>query len=103
MLFPSVIMLLASVVFSVAPTFLPLYLESQGMHSAPLYFLTETAVLILIRFFGRKHIPSSDTYPKWLVVPLIVCFTLSPALLAISISTPVFVCSGLALSLLYPT
>ncbi|OPH50496.1 hypothetical protein BC351_07510 [Paenibacillus ferrarius] len=106
-LFPAIIMLLASVVFSVAPTFLPLYLESQGLHSAPLYFLTETAVLIFIRFFGRKHIPSSETFPKWLVVLLIACFTLSPALLAMSISTPILlaaaVFNGLALSLLYPT
>ncbi|MCD9020928.1 staphylopine family metallophore export MFS transporter CntE [Cohnella silvisoli] len=104
---PSIIMLLASIVFSVAPTFLPLYLDSQGMHSAPLYFLTETAVLIFIRFFGRKHIPSSGTFPKWLLVILIACFALSPLLLTLSLSTPVLLTSavfnGLALSLLYPT
>ncbi|WP_146226603.1 staphylopine family metallophore export MFS transporter CntE [Aneurinibacillus soli] len=104
---PSLIMLLASIVFSVAPTFLPLYLESRGMHSAPLYFLTETAVLIIIRFFGRKHIPSSGVFPKWLLVILIGCFTVSPALIAGSLSMPVLlgaaICNGLALSLLYPT
>ncbi|BBH19068.1 MFS transporter [Paenibacillus baekrokdamisoli] len=104
---PSIIMLLASIVFSIGPTFLPLYLESRGLHSAPLYFLTETAVLIFIRFFGRKYIPSSGTYPKWLLVILIACFTLSPMLLFQSISTPVILCAavfnGLALSLLYPT
>lgn len=106
-IFPSMVMLLASIVFSVAPTFLPLYLESSGIHSAPLYFLTETAVLIVIRFFGRKYIPSSQTFPKWLLVALVVCFTLSPALLSLSVATPVLlaaaVCNGLALSLLYPT
>ncbi|WP_409346101.1 staphylopine family metallophore export MFS transporter CntE [Paenibacillus sp. MBLB4367] len=106
-IFPSLVMLLASIVFSVAPTFLPLYLESSGIHTAPLYFLTETAVLIVIRFFGRKYIPSSQNFPKWLLVSLVVCFTLSPALLSISVSTPVLlaaaVFNGLALSLLYPT
>ncbi|GED73060.1 MFS transporter [Brevibacillus reuszeri] len=104
---PSMIMLLASIVFSVAPTFLPLYLESRGLGSAPLYFLTETAVLIVIRFFGRKYIPSTGTFPKWLIAALIVCFTLSPLLLSWSLSTPVLIlsaiCNGLALSLLYPT
>ncbi|MBB6674675.1 staphylopine family metallophore export MFS transporter CntE [Cohnella nanjingensis] len=107
LLFPSLVMLLASIVFSVSPTFLPLYLESKGLHSAPLYFLTETAVLIFIRFFGRKHIPSSARYPKWLLVILIACFMISPALLMLSLSTPVLlaaaVFNGLALSLLYPT
>ncbi|WP_018757656.1 staphylopine family metallophore export MFS transporter CntE [Paenibacillus terrigena] len=105
--FPSLVMLLASIVFSVSPTFLPLYLESQGQQTAPLYFLTETGVLILIRFFGRKYIPSSDSYPKWLLVALVACFTCSPALLSLSFSLPVLltaaVCNGLALSLLYPT
>ncbi|WP_088835375.1 staphylopine family metallophore export MFS transporter CntE [Paenibacillus tyrfis] len=107
LVFPSLVMLLASIVFCVAPTFMPLYLESQGLDTAPLYFLVETGVLILIRFFGRKHIPSSASFPKGLLILLIVCFTLSPALLALSLSTPVLlaaaVCNGLALSLLYPT
>ncbi|TVX99093.1 staphylopine family metallophore export MFS transporter CntE [Cohnella terricola] len=105
--FPSIVMLLASVVFCIAPTFLPLYLESKGLHTAPLYFLTETAVLIFIRFFGRKHIPSSAVFPKWLLVALIVCFVLAPSLLCLSLSMPVLLVSavfnGLALSLLYPT
>lgn len=100
-------MLLASIVFCIAPTFMQLYLESQGLDTASLYFLLETGVLILIRFFGRKYIPSSDSFPKGLLVLLIVCFTLSPTLLALSLSTPVLlaaaVCNGLALSLLYPT
>lgn len=104
---PSLIMLMASIVFSVAPTFLPLFLESNGLGSAPLYFLVETAVIIIIRFFGRKYIPSSSTFPKWLLVILAGCFTLSPALLYLSLSTPILLTSaifnGLALSLLYPT
>ncbi|WP_051271047.1 staphylopine family metallophore export MFS transporter CntE [Shimazuella kribbensis] len=104
---PSLLMLLASIVFSVAPTFLPLYLESQGIGSAPLYFLTETAVIIIIRFFGRKHIPSSEVFPRWLLVILVSCFMLSPALLYFSLSTPLLlgaaIFNGLALSLLYPT
>ncbi|WP_239616513.1 staphylopine family metallophore export MFS transporter CntE [Cohnella mopanensis] len=106
-LVPSVVMLLASIVFCVAPTFLPLYLDSLGHDSAPLYFLTETAVLIFIRFFGRKHIPSSGAFPKWLIVILIGCFTISPLLLTLSLTTPILLLSavfnGLALSLLYPT
>ncbi|GLX66926.1 staphylopine family metallophore export MFS transporter CntE [Paenibacillus glycanilyticus] len=106
-IFPAVIMLLASVVFCVAPTFLPLYLESIGLHTAPLYFLTETAVLILIRFYGRKYIPNSSVLPTWLIIPLIACFMLAPMLLFVSLSTPVLLvsalCNGIALSLLYPT
>ncbi|RKP56303.1 MFS transporter [Cohnella endophytica] len=105
--FPSLVMLMASIVFSIAPTFLPLYLDSRGMNTAPLYFLTETAVLIFIRFFGRKRIPSSATFPRKLLIALIACFVLSPTLLFLSLSTPVLlasaVCNGLALSLLYPT
>ncbi|MCY9589895.1 MFS transporter [Paenibacillus chitinolyticus] len=107
LIFPSLVMLLASIIFCIAPTYMPLYLESQGLSTAPLYFLTETGVLIFIRFFGRKYIPSSDSFPKGLLVALVICFTLSPALLALSLSTPVLliaaVCNGMALSLLYPT
>jgi MFS family permease len=106
-LYPSVIMLLASIVFCVSPTFLPLYLESKGLHTAPLYFLTETAVLIVIRFYGRKYIPSSSALPIRLIAPLIICFILAPGLLCLSLSTPVILLSavlnGLALSLLYPS
>ncbi|MFC5406328.1 staphylopine family metallophore export MFS transporter CntE [Cohnella soli] len=105
--FPSIVMLMASIVFSMAPTFLPLYLDSKGINTAPLYFLTETAVLIFIRLFGRKRIPSSATFPRKLLLVLIICFVLSPVLLFFSLSTPVLlisaVCNGLALSLLYPT
>ncbi|GGD46821.1 staphylopine family metallophore export MFS transporter CntE [Paenibacillus nasutitermitis] len=105
--FPALVMLLASIVFCIAPTYMPLYLESRGLDTAPLYFLVETGVLILIRFFGRKYIPSSDSFPKGLLILLVICFTLSPALLALTLSTPVLlaaaICNGLALSLLYPT
>ncbi|TCM99430.1 putative MFS family arabinose efflux permease [Paenibacillus sp. BK033] len=107
LLFPSFIMLLASAVIGTISAFLPIYLEIRGLPYASLYFLTETAVLVFLRFFGRKFIPTGKRFPYKLVVLLICMMTAAVGLLRIADSLTVVlfaaVCNGIALSMLYPT
>jgi MFS family permease len=107
LLLPSVIMLLASAIIGTVAAFLPLYLEKRGLPFAGLYFLTETAVLIILRFFGRKIIPTDGRFPFRMVVILIFLMTTAVGLVRMAESLPVVllaaVCNGIALSMLYPT
>lgn len=107
LLLPSVIMLLASAIIGTVAAFLPLYLEKRGLPFAGLYFLTETAVLITLRFFGRKMIPTDGRFPYKMVVMLIFLMTTAVGLVRMAESLPVVllaaVCNGIALSMLYPT
>ncbi|MCZ8511861.1 MFS transporter [Paenibacillus filicis] len=107
LLLPSVIMLLASAVIGTIAAFLPLYLEKRGLPFAGLYFLTETAVLILLRFFGRKWIPTNGRFPILMVAVLISLMTTAVGLVRMAESLPIIllaaVCNGIALSMLYPT
>ncbi|MEW9699407.1 MFS transporter [Paenibacillus sp. SI8] len=104
---PSVIMLLASAMIGTVAAFLPLHLENRGLPFAGLYFLTETAVLILLRFFGRKMIPTNGRFPLLMVTILIILMTIAVSLVRIAETLPVVliaaVCNGIALSMLYPT
>ncbi|GLI08211.1 MFS transporter [Paenibacillus tyrfis] len=105
--FPALLMLLASAMIGTVAAFLPLYLEKRGLPFAGLYFLTETAVLITLRFFGRKMIPTSGRFPILMVAALIFLITTAVSLVRIAESLPVVliaaVCNGIALSMLYPT
>ncbi|MUT64847.1 MFS transporter [Paenibacillus sp. NEAU-GSW1] len=107
LLFSSVLMLLASAVIGTIAAFLPLYLEKRGLPYAGFYFLTETAVLIVLRFFGRKLIPTETRFPFKIVVLLLFLMTAAVGLLRIADSLTVVllaaVCNGIALSMLYPT
>lgn len=107
LLLPSVIMLLASAIIGTVAAFLPLYLEKRGLPFAGLYFLTETAVLITLRYFGRKMIPTDGRFPFKIVVMLIFLMTTATFLVRMAESLPVVllaaVCNGIALSMLYPT
>lgn len=107
LLLPSVIMLLASAIIGTVAAFLPLYLEKRGLPFAGLYFLTETVVLIILRFFGRKIIPTDGRFPFRIVVLLICLMTAAVGLVRMAESLPVVllaaVCNGIALSMLYPT
>lgn len=107
LLLPSVTMLLASAIIGTVAAFLPLYLEKRGLPFAGLYFLTETAVLITLRFFGRKMIQTDGRFPFKMVVILIFLMTMAVGLVRMAESLPVVllaaVCNGIALSMLYPT
>jgi MFS family permease len=69
--------------------------------------LTETAVLITLRFFGRKMIPTDRRFPFKIVIMLIFLMTTAAFLVRMAESLPVVllaaVCNGIALSMLYPT
>ncbi|MFC0215249.1 MFS transporter [Paenibacillus chartarius] len=107
LLLPSVIMLMASAMIGTIAAFLPLYLEKRGLPFAGTYFLTETAVLIVLRFFGRKMIPTGGRFPVLIVAVLIFLMTTAAGLVRIAESLPLLllaaVCNGIALSMLYPT
>lgn len=66
-----------------------------------------TAVLITLRFFGRKMIPTDGRFPFKMVVMLIFFMTTAVGLVRMAESLPVVllaaVCNGIALSMLYPT
>ena len=107
LLFPSVTMLLASVIIGTVATFLPLYLQDQELPYAGYYFLTETIVLVTLRFFGRKWIPTDRRFPIRIVAVLLLLITIAVSLVRIADSIPIIllaaVCNGTALSMLYPT
>jgi MFS family permease len=107
LLFPSVTMLLASVIIGTVATFLPLYLQDQELPYAGYYFLTETIVLVTLRFFGRKWIPTDGRFPIRIVADLLLLITIAVSLVRIADSIPIIllaaVCNGIALSMLYPT
>jgi MFS family permease len=107
LLLPSVTMLLASAIIGTVAAFLPLYLESRDLPFAGFYFLTETAVLITLRFFGRRMIPTNGRFPARVAAVLILLITVAVCLVRIAESLPVIllaaVCNGIALSMLYPT
>ncbi|MBW5447699.1 MFS transporter [Cohnella sp. CFH 77786] len=107
LIFPSVIMLLASAIIGTVASFLPLYLEKRGLPYAGLYFMTETAVLVTVRFFGRKFVPTDGRFPAGTAAVLLVLMTAAVMLIRSADSLPILltaaVCNGLALSMLYPT
>jgi MFS family permease len=107
LLLPSVTMLLASAIIGTVAAFLPLYLEKRELPFAGYYFLTETAVLVTLRFFGRKIIPTNGRFPARVAAFLIFLITVAVCLVRIAESLPVIllaaVCNGIALSMLYPT
>ncbi|MBD0381385.1 staphylopine family metallophore export MFS transporter CntE [Paenibacillus sedimenti] len=107
LLFPSVTMLLASAIIGTVAAFLPLYLANRELPYAGLYFFAETVVLITLRFFGRKMIPTNGRFPFRMVIVLICLITTAVGLVRMAESMPVIliaaVCNGIALSMLYPT
>lgn len=107
LLLPTVAMLLASVIIGTVATFLPLYLQDRGLPYAGYYFLTETVVLVTLRFFGRKWIPTDGRFPIRIVAGLLLLITLAVMGVRIGDSLPVILlaaaCNGFALSMLYPT
>ncbi|QYR22000.1 MFS transporter [Paenibacillus sp. sptzw28] len=106
LLLPSVTMLLASAVIGTVAAFLPLYLANRDLPYAGLYFLTETLVLITLRFFGRKFIRTDGRFPAYMAAVLVSLITIASALIRHADSPAGFVfaavCSGIALSMLYP-
>lgn len=107
LLIPTVAMLLASVIIGTVATFLPLYLQDQGLPYAGYYFLTETVVLVTLRFFGRKWIPTGIHFPIRIVAGLLLLITAAVYFISIADSLPIILlaalCNGVALSVLYPT
>lgn len=107
LLLPSLTMLLASAIIGTVAAFLPLYLERRELPYAGYYFMTETVVLITLRFFGRKLIPTNGRFPVRAAALLIFLITVAVCLVRMAESLPVIllaaVCNGIALSMLYPT
>jgi|GEM_PF-2663696 len=105
--FPSIIMLMASAVIGTVAAFLPLYMETRGLPYAGVYFLTETVVLIVLRFFGRSFIPTGRRFPIRMVGTLILLLTTAAGLIRVAEGLPLLLvaaaCNGIALSMLYPT
>lgn len=104
---PSMIMLLASVIIGTVASFLPLYLQQKNMPYAGLFFLTETIVLVSLRFIGRKKIPTNGYFPTRMIALFVLLITVSATLIRFG-GSPVLlvlaaICSGCALSMLYPT
>jgi MFS family permease len=106
LLLPSLVMLLASAVIGTVAAFLPLYLAGRDLPYAGLYFLTETLVLVTLRFFGRKFIRTDGSFPAYMAAVLISLITVASVLIRHADSPAGFVlaaiCSGIALSMLYP-
>ncbi|MFF2154663.1 staphylopine family metallophore export MFS transporter CntE [Paenibacillus chitinolyticus] len=106
LLLSSAVMLLASVANGAIFTFLPLYLEKQGLKFAELYFLIQTLVLVLTRFAGRKYIPSDGSFPGRILFPALALACLGSLILGTSLSPAVLaaaaVFNGIAFALLYP-
>ncbi|MGE8203405.1 MFS transporter [Heyndrickxia sp. NPDC080065] len=104
---PSFIMLIASVVFSIAPAYFPIIFESEGVPYAPLYFFLEGFTLIMIRLFGRKRLQSTNQFPKRLLTILYISLVSAPLLLLVDLNVVTIIISailnGLALSLIYPS
>ncbi|SEG67110.1 MFS transporter [Paenibacillus sp. UNC499MF] len=107
LLLSSAVMLLASVANGAIFTFLPLYLEKQGLKFAELYFLIQTLVLVLTRFAGRKYIPSDGSFPGRILFPALALACLGSLILGTSLSPAALsaaaVFNGIAFALLYPS
>ncbi|MFC4077985.1 staphylopine family metallophore export MFS transporter CntE [Salinithrix halophila] len=103
----STVMLLASVANGAIFTFLPLYLKEQGSPYGSIYFLVQTVVLVLCRFFGRHLIRSDGRAPGGSAMLLAAVAGFGSLTLGMTVSPPLLMVSavlnGLAFSVLYPT
>ncbi|MDQ1913972.1 MFS transporter [Paenibacillus sp. GD4] len=105
--FPSLIMLLAGAVIGSTAAFLPLYLGQKHLPYTGHYFLTETLVLIALRLFGKRFVPTGGQFPKGLIGVLLLLLTAGAGFIGITNTLPLLLiaaaCNGAALSMLYPS
>jgi MFS family permease len=106
LVFPTLLMLLASIGNGATFTFLPLYLESISSNDATTYFLLQMITLVVVRFIGGRFLPSDGTisYASVIVLLLLMffgCFLIyiHESLLLLSLAA---IANGIAFALLYP-
>ncbi len=107
LLYPTLIMLLASVANGAIFVFLPLFLTESGSDHAATYFLAQMITLVVTRFVGSKWIPSdgSLSLKYMLLLASIICF----GTFAIYFSQNLWwliaaaIANGIGFALLYPS
>jgi MFS family permease len=107
LLFPTIIMMLASVGNGAVFTFLPLYLSSISSSFVETYFLLQMLTLVCARFIGARFMRLNTVLPTRLVLLLLIFVCCSfviiafyPKPLGLSIAA---IANGIAFALLYPT
>lgn len=108
MLVCTVVMLLASCMFSAVSTYLPLYMVSTGHGNAGLYFMIQAGVVVVFRFTLRKKIPSDGQWHPGLIAGMLLSEAVGTLMLTFLREIGPFVYisalfNGLAVAILYPT
>lgn len=105
----SILMLVASIVFGAVTTFIPLYATQIDRGNAAGYLMLQAAMIVAVRFFLRKKIPSDGRWHPVFVTWIILALSAASLCTGFSIigGFAVFYCGallmGLAQGMLYPT
>lgn len=105
----SVLMLIASIVFGAATTFIPLYAVQIEGGNAAIFLMLQAGTIVVARFVLRKKIPSDGKWHSSFVMSMMLILAVAAQFVSFSaIGGAVFfyvgaVLMGIAQALLYPT